>query len=42
MSEPLKFPPRGFPGGYVPNVGTVGPDGKITLTKPIRRPNLKA
>ena len=32
--RPLPPVPAGFPGGYVPIIGTVGKGGRVTLAKP--------
>ena len=34
MKKPLPSVPPGFPGGYVPIIGTVGEGGRVTLAKP--------
>ena len=34
--RPLPPPPPGFPGGYVPVIGTVGEDGRVTLAPGVR------
>lgn len=33
----LPPPPPGFPGGYVPIIGTVGEDGRVTLAPGVRK-----
>ena len=35
--RPLSPPPPGFPGGYVPVIGTVGEYGRVTLALGIRK-----
>lgn len=35
--RPLPPPPAGFPGGYVPVIGTVGEDGRVTLAPGLRK-----
>mgnify|MGYP005750819103 CR=1 FL=1 len=35
--RPLPPPPAGFPGGYVPVIGTVGEDGRVTLAPGVRK-----